>query len=245
MSEFYLPNDSQSILIIGKNGSGKSRAAVWHLAQRDLANSRWVVINHKREELINSIPGAKFKAMDEMPDDEPGVYIYQPRPDFDDDMVTQLLWWVYETENVGVYVDEGYMIVPRDPALNSLYTQGRSKRIPVITLSQRPSRISRFAVSEAAFYQVFQLTDKRDRKTIQEFLPADLDEYMMPQNGNPRILRPYHSIYYDTSGDDPVIMSPVPGDDEILALFQEKLVVPDDENISEDNPEYIGKLKFI
>jgi hypothetical protein len=244
MTEFYLPNDSQSILVIGKNGSGKTRAAVWHLAQHDLENSRWVVINHKREELINTIPGATFMEIGEFPPDENGVYIYQPRPDFDDDFVTQLLWWVYETGNVGVYVDEGYMINPRDPALNSLYTQGRSKRIPVITLSQRPSRISRFAVSEASFYQVFQLTDKRDRKTIQEFLPADLDHFMIPQDGNPRILRPYHSIYYDTSGDEPLIMAPVPGDDEILALFEEKLIVPEDE-FSDDAPENIGKFNFI
>ncbi len=222
MSEFYLPSNSQSILLIGKNGSGKTRAAVWHLAQKDLANATWIIVNHKREAMINSIPGAKFLAMDKRPDKK-GVYIYQPRPDADDDAVTSLLWWIYETENVGLYLDEGYMVSPRDPALNSLYTQGRSKHIPVITLSQRPSRISRFAVSEAAFYQVFQLVDKRDRKTINEFLPLDLDDYMRPQNGAPRILRDYHSIYYDTSGDDPIIMAPVPDDDTILAQFADKL----------------------
>jgi hypothetical protein len=243
--EFYLPNDSQSILLIGKNGSGKTRAAVWHLAQRDLANSRWVIVNHKREELINSIPGATFMEMDKYPPDEPGVYIYQPRPDYDDEAVSRLLWWIYETENVGLYVDEGYMINPREPSLNSLYTQGRSKKIPVITLSQRPARISRFAVSEAAFFQVFNLTDKRDRKTIQEFIPVDLDYYMLPQNGEARLLRPYHSIYYDTSGDEPIVMAPVPGDEEILSIFEEKLVVPESEFIEENQPENIGKFKFL
>lgn len=244
MAEFYLPNDSQSILLIGKNGSGKTRAAVWHLAQHDLANSRWIVINHKREKLINSIPGASFMAMGEYPPDVPGVYIYQPRPDFDDENVTELLWWAYETENVGVYIDEGYMISPKDPALNSLYTQGRSKRIPIITLSQRPSRISRFAVSEAAFYQVFYLVDKRDRKIIQEFMPCDMDGLMRPVDGQPRILQPYHSIYYDTSGDEPVIMAPVPSDDEILSLFADQLIIPEEE-IYSNGPEIIGKIKFI
>lgn len=244
MDEFYLPNDSQSILLIGKNGSGKTRAAVWHLAQRDLENSRWIVVNHKREELINSIPGATFMEMGEYPPDEPGVYIYQPRPEYDDELVSNLLWWVYETENVGVYIDEGYMISPREPSLTSLYTQGRSKRIPVITLSQRPSRISRFAVSEASFYQIFQLTDKRDRKTIQEFVPIELDNFMMPRNGNPRSLLPYHSIYYDTAGDTPLIMSPVPDDNFILSLFADKLIIPNEENL-ENNPENIGKFKFL
>jgi hypothetical protein len=244
MSEFFLPDDSQHILLIGKNGSGKTRAAVWHLAQKDLANSQWVVINHKREALINKVPGAVFLSVDEFPKpDEPGIYIYQPRAEIDDDAVTQILWQVYERENIGVYIDEGTMINPRNPALNSLYTQGRSKRTPVITLSQRPARISRYAVSEATFYQVFQLTDRRDRQTIQEYIPTDLDDFMLPQNGNPRILKPYHSIYFNTYDDEPVIMAPVPDDDTILALIEEKLIVP--EEYSEDTPEFIGKFKFL
>ena len=246
MSEFYLPTDSQHLLLIGKNGSGKTRAAVWHLAQKDLANSKWIVINHKREELINSVPGAKFMNMDTVPkEDENGVFIYQPRPETDDAMVSALLWHVYENERIGVYIDEGTMIHPRDPALAALYTQGRSKKTPVITLSQRPSRISRYAVSEAAHIQVFQLTDKRDRKTIQEFIPIDLDDYMLPQNGNPRVLQPYHSIYYDTYADEPFIMAPVPGDDEILAIFEEKLVVPETEENNELMGDNIVKINIL
>ena len=229
---FKLPSDSQSILLIGKNGSGKTRAAVWHLAQKDLPVSTWVVINHKREKMINSIPGAQFLGMNERPK-KPGIYIYQPRPDFDDEAVTALLWWIYETENTGLYIDEGYMINPRDPALNSLYTQGRSKNVPVITLSQRPSRISRFAVSEAAFFQVFYLVDRRDRKLLQEFIPHSLEALMVPIAGQPRALKDYHSVYYDTSGDEAVIMAPVPGDDEILAIFAEKMQVnPEKEDLA-------------
>lgn len=237
MSEVYLPSNSQSILLIGKNGSGKTRAAVWHLSKKDLANQRWIVINHKQEELINSIPGAEFLDLHEFPK-ENGVYIYQPRPDTDDESVTNLLWTVYKTEAVGVYIDEGYMVRPNDPALNALYTQGRSKRIPVITLSQRPSRISRFAVSEAAFFQIFQITDRRDRKTMQEFVPLDLEAFMVPQDGKPRALPEYHSIYYDTSGDEPLIMGPVPDEDSIMREFAEKLIPPEVE-------EPLAKVKWI
>jgi len=222
MTDFYLPNNTQSILLIGKNGSGKTRAAVWHLSQKDLENERWIVINHKREDLINSIPGAKFLALNEFPK-KSGVYIYEPRPEIDDAAVTALLWHVYEKGNTGVYIDEGYMISPRDAALNSLYTQGRSKKIPVITLSQRPTRISRFAVSEAAFLQVFYLNDKRDRKTIQEFMPIDLDDYLLSQNDKPRLLPEYHSIYYETASEKPLIMAPVPSDGDILGIFENKL----------------------
>lgn len=237
-----LPDDGQSLLLVGKNGSGKTRAAVWHVAQTNVgrhADARsWIVINHKREKMINSIPGAQFVAMDERPVlipkmvdgerklaiKEPGIYIYQPRPEIDDDAVTDLLWWVYETEGIGVYIDEGYMISPRDPALNSLYTQGRSKEIPIITLSQRPSGISRRAVSEATFVQVFRLTDKRDWKTMQEVVPVKLDPYMRPMNGQQRLMPDYHSLYYDTREDDPVIARPVPGDEEIFEQLRVKLI---------------------
>lgn len=237
MTQFYLPNNSQSILLVGKNGSGKTRAAVWHLSKRDLANSTWVVINHKREEMINSIPHAKFMDLQERPR-ENGIYIYQPRPEIDDAAVTELLWWVYEAENIGLYIDEGYMISPRDAALNSIYTQGRSKHIPVITLSQRPMRISRFAISEATFYQVFILNDRRDRKTIEEFMPVSLDRIMTPQiveEGQParRILKPYHSVYYDTREDEAIIMHPVPPDAVILSEIELKLrplSIPQKEN---------------
>lgn len=232
MSEFFLPNDQQSILLVGKNGSGKTRAAVWHLSRKDFDNEIWIVLNHKREELINSIPGAQFLNLNERPDiKKPGLYIYQPRPDFEDQQVTDLMWWIYETENIGLYIDEGYMISPRDPALNSLYTQGRSKHIPVITLSQRPSGISRFAVSEATFHQIFYLVDKRDRKTINSFIPLDLDEYMSPGETGKRALPDFHSIYYDTRGDDPVILQPVPGDDVILQQFAEKLIKPENKSL--------------
>lgn len=235
-----LPEKGHSLLLVGKNGSGKTRGAVWHVAQTDVGRHEdaytWIVVNHKQEEMINSIPGAVFMEMDERPAlinrdgkpcvKEPGIYIYQPLPELDDDNVTQLLWWVYgsNTKAIGVYIDEGYMIPPRNPALNSLYTQGRSKKISVITLSQRPSGISRRAVSEATFVQCFRLTDKRDWKTMQEVVPVKLDPYMRPNNGHQRLLPDYHSLYYDTREDDPVIARPVPGDDEIMEQLRQKLI---------------------
>lgn len=244
MADIVLPDDTQSLFVIGKNGTGKSRAAVWHLSTNDLANTQWIVINHKREEFINGIPGAQFMNLDQFPEpDKKGVFIYQPRPETDDEVVTQLIWKVYHRGNMGVYVDEGYMINPRDPAMTALYTQGRSKRIPLITLSQRPSRCSRFAISEATFYQIFFIVDKRDRKTLEEFVPIDFDDIM----GRPRKLKDYHSIYYDNRDDDPIIMLPVPSDDDIYATFAEKLLIPeqDELNLPPLEDKTPPKLKFL
>jgi len=232
----YLPNDTQSLLVIGKNGSGKTVAAVWHLAQKRIDEYPFVVINHKRDSLVDSIPGAQFVDLNFTPE-KPGVYIYHPMPDHDDAAVTDLLWRVYEKENTGVYIDEGYMLNPRDPALNALYTQGRSKHIPLITLSQRPSRISRFAVSEAAFYQVFYLTDKNDRQRIGEFIPGGIEDYMKGRPGEPRLLPDFHSLYYDVSRNELAIFKPVPPEDQILSVFAQKL----NKNIEKD----LKKSRFL
>lgn len=225
---FKTPNDQQQILVLGQNGSGKSVAAVWHLSLRDFDHEQWIVINHKHDELVDSIPHARVMKLHERPGKkEPGVYIYHPIPGQDDDAVTELMFWVYGRGHCGVYIDECYMINPRDPGLTALYTQGRSKHIPMITLSQRPTMISRFAISEAKFYQVFFLADERDRKLINAFIPGvDLNALMELQvtgNGRTRerALPEYHSVYYD--GKNLIVMTPVPTDEEILAVFEEKL----------------------
>jgi len=221
----FLPDESQHILIIGRNGSGKTRAAVWHLAQKPLDKFPFIVLNHKNESLIDSVPGAQHVKMDFTPK-KPGLYIYHPIPDADDEKVTGLLWRVYQREKMGVYIDEGYMVNPRDHALTALYTQGRSKKTPVITLSQRPSKISRFAVSEAAFHQVFHLVDKRDRETINAFIPVNLETLMKNAAGTQRALPDFHSVYYDVGRNDVRIMAPVPGDELILEKLAEKLKPP-------------------
>jgi len=227
---FKTPNDQQQILVLGQNGSGKSVAAVWHLSLRDFEHEQWIVINHKHDELVDAIPGAKFMKLDERPPKlkgNPGIYIYHPIPGVDDAAVTDLMFWVYARGHCGVYIDECYMINPRDPGLTALYTQGRSKHIPMITLSQRPSLISRFAISEAKFYQVFFLADERDRKLVNAFIPgvdlSSLMEMRVDKSGrtSERELPEYHSVYYD--GRNLLVMTPVPTDDEILAVFEEKL----------------------
>jgi hypothetical protein len=224
MSTLRLPTTKQRILIMGRNGSGKTRAAVWHLSQKDIDKMPWVVLNHKNEELIDSIPGIVIVDDLNFVPKKPGLYAYHPIPDLDDEAVTNLLWKIHAREKCGVYIDEGYMINPRDPALNALYTQGRSKLIPMITLSQRPSRISRFAVSEAEFFQIFQLSDKRDRETVNAFIPYNLDKLMSAEIGEKRLLPEFHSVYYDTSKNQLNIMRPVPSDELILDNFEKKLI---------------------
>lgn len=218
-----LPDNTQRLLIVGRTGSGKSRAAVWHLGMRDWEIHPWIILDYKGEKLFTQLPDAKYVGLDYTPNPKKGgVFIYRPVPERDDDEVEALLWRIHAAENIGVYVDEGYMLDINSHAMAAIFTQGRSKHIPLIMLSQRPTRISRFAVSEADFYQLFELNDKRDRESVNKFIPFDL-ELVMRQNAlQAKLLPDYNSLYFDVSGNKLEIITAVPNDREIIQMFADK-----------------------
>jgi hypothetical protein len=101
----------------------------------------------------------------------------------------------------------------KSKAFDAILTQGRSKRIPVIVLSQRPVWLSRFVFSEASYFQVFWLNDFRDRQTVQSFIPADT-ENRLPD---------FNSLWYDVGRDRVSRMLPVPARTTILETFRERM----------------------
>jgi hypothetical protein len=208
--DFRLPGDTHRIAILGRTGSGKTVAALWHLSKRDLRSRAWVIVDFKTDENINNIQRARHIELGVVPS-KPGVYIVHPRPN----QITELtayLWQLWEKGNIGIYVDEGYMM-GNNEAFEAILTQGRSLHLPMIVLSQRPAWISRFVFSEADFFQVFHLNDKRDRKTVESFIPQSLD-VRLPD---------YHSYYYDVGRDSLRTLAPVPSEGKILASIDEQL----------------------
>jgi hypothetical protein len=207
-----LPTDTQRLTIVGRTGSGKTVAAVWHLSVRSWDQKPWLVYDFKMDDLINDIPGVKHIGTNEVPK-HPGIYAVHPHPD-DFEGVQRQLWKCWEQENIGIYVDEGYMICGvRNPAFRSILTQGRSKHIPVIILSQRPVWLDRFVFSESDYYQVFALNDIEDRKQINRFAYIDIDAK----------LPDYHSWYYDVATDTTEVLLPVPAKDKILETFASRM----------------------
>jgi hypothetical protein len=217
---FVVPNDRQRITIIGKTGSGKTQAAAYLLAHRSYTTQPWIIFDYKYEDLLGSIPGTREIGIDEKVPKHPGLYITHPGP-ADKEAAEAMMWRIWQREHVGVFIDEGYMI-PRDsPAFQAILTQGRSKRIPVIMLTQRPAWVSRFAFSEADYIQCFQLTDRRDQKTVREFMPCPL-EVPLPA--------PYYSWWWDNGRNFKTVLRPVPKENTILdtfhgRLFQRKRVI--------------------
>jgi DNA helicase HerA-like ATPase len=207
-----LPGNTDRLAIVGATGSGKTHAALWHLSMKNYSTVPWVVYDFKGDELINEIEGARHMGMEEKLPEQAGLYVYHPNPSEEDD-VQEHMWRIWKRENMGVYVDEGYMVGNNNKAFRALLTQGRSKHIPVIVLSQRPVWMDRFVLSESGFFQVFRLQHRMDTKKVEEFVPYSLQ----------RRLPEYHSYYYDVGTNQMGVMKPTPDRDAILDTFDMKL----------------------
>ena len=210
-SQPRLPNREQRTAVIGSTGTGKTVASVWLLSQYDIDVHPWVIIDYKTDRLINSIDRAQYVPIGYVPK-KPGVYIVQPIPEVDDDVMDAYLWELWKRENIGIYVDEGTMVTGMG-GFNACLTQGRSKQIPMIVCTQRPVSVSRWLFSEASFYMLFPLTDERDRKTVSSFVPVNLDT-MLPD---------YNSYYYDVGQREVFRFKPVPDEATILDTINDKL----------------------
>lgn len=206
------PSDTQRLAIVGATGSGKTQDALWHLSHRSYDQMPWIIYDYKYDETIVEIPGAQEIAVTDSVPERPGVYIVHPHPAQVSEVEAQM-WNIWENENTGIFIDEGYMIGNNSASFRALLTQGRSKHIPIITLSQRPTWIDRFILSESEFHQVFRLQHKKDLEAVNQFIPHPLKE-RLPE---------YHSYYYDVGADELIVLKPVPSKKEILSTFQKRI----------------------
>jgi len=214
---FRFPTTDQRTVIIGSTGSGKSVLGAHVLSKMPYHKMPFVIIDYKNERLLNSIHYAKQIGLNETPK-RPGVYIMKAIPKSDDEQVENFLWRVLARERVGLFFDEGYM-VPNIASLNAIYTQGRSKHIPVITLTQRPVWLTRFSFSEANHIGYLRLNDREDRKQIRRFVPADNVWDNIMETDLPK----YNARWYDVDQHESFWLRPAPAPDRILQVFDDRL----------------------
>lgn len=193
-------------------------AALWQLSYRSFDRMPWIVFDFKRDDNIAQIGLVLETDVRSDPPTEPGLYVVRPLPD-DNEEVDAFLWKCWENRYTGLYFDEGYMIGNRSRPFRAILTQGRSLRLPMITLSQRPLWMDRFVFSEADMFQVFWLNDSDDRKVVGRYLPKTLDNGQSLDNRLPD----YHSVWYDVGRDYITELQPVPELPVILAQFQKRL----------------------
>jgi hypothetical protein len=211
--DFRLPNNSERVTVVGRTGSGKTVFGMWLLSRSQFDKQPHIVVDYKLDENINAIDRIKEIGLNEKIPTKAGLYIIHPRGSIDEDAVDKWLWNIWATENIGLYVDEGYSI-PDKGGLEAIYTQGRSKHIPIITLSQRPAWISRYVFSEADYYSVFHLNDERDKQTIGRFTPWGTRAKPLPE---------YHSRWFDVKSQSSFYLQPVPKVDEIQNRISDRL----------------------
>ena len=128
------PDDTQRLYIIGKTGGGKSQAGAWHLAHRSWDKMPWTIFDFKDDAMFKNMPHKDIK-LGEVPK-RPGLYRIVAYID-QKEQIDEHLWKIHESENHGVFVDEGLQVSGLT-SVDAINKQGRSKHIPVIFLYQRP-----------------------------------------------------------------------------------------------------------
>ena len=212
---FTLPRSDERVLILGSTGSGKTTMGAWLLSQAPFDEIPYVIIDYKRDDLLNSLDFRRELELNEFPK-EPGLYHIKPNPVSDDDAMEAWLRGIWAQQNVGLFADEALRIpTGRTGAFEGILTQGRALHIPVISLSQRPVDLTRYAFSEANHVAAFNLTDRRDRKKVAEYIPLDEDDLAY--------LPEYHSVWYNVKQRKAYPLAPVPDETIIRQIFFDRL----------------------
>lgn len=216
-AKFRLPGPSNRTTVIGRTGSGKSHFAAWLLSLQNFDEMPWIIVDFKDEhtDIINSIGRIQYLDFNSPLPERPGLYIIKPNT-ADKDELEQWLWKVFYHGYIGLYFDEVFPVGQHNEAFNTILMQGRSKHVPAIVCTQRPSNVSVYCFSEASFYFIFDLTKTSDRKRINEEISA------IPRDYN---LRDYHSYYYDVAKKNKLNVNPAPEADVILANIDAKIPV--------------------
>lgn len=208
----HFPNDTERLAIYGQTGSGKTVKGLWHLEGRSWLKMPWTIFDFKCDPTIAKIPRLEEIDIRKPPPHHAGLYVVRPVPENDDAAVERYLWDVWRDERHGLFVDEAYMMGRTNKGWNAVLTQGRSKRIPVIGLSQRPSWLSPFFMSEANYHEVMHIENPADEERLRQWI-----------RGFQPTARDYHSQYYDVARGRLTSFSPCPDEDEILNRFGDKM----------------------
>ena len=220
MAALRFPNDGHRHAIVGMTGSGKTVFGMSMLSRRSFDKKPWIIFDSKRDKLIRDIPHLnEISLADRKLPRKAGLYVVRPVPGQSED-IEKWLWKLWGQEKTGLFIDEGYSIHPRSPALQAVLTQGRSKRIPVIALSQRPAHVSPFILSESDFISVFYLQTPQDVERVQEYLPHD--KHANPID--PSELPNHHSFWWHGAHREFARFGPCEDENSILNRFDTRKV---------------------
>lgn len=221
LQEFRLPAMTHKLAIYGRTGDGKTVQAAWVLSQAPFDLIPYIIVDFKRDDLLNSTDRIKRISLNDPIPKHPGLYIVHPIAKHDDERVEKFLWNVYRKRRTGLFIDEGFMLPNPSPAWDAILTQGRSLRIPVINLTQRPVWLSRFVTSQADFHSLFPFNDDRDNETVLRFMPREIRNHIAErgEDGLPK----FHSYWFDVERKTWFVMGPAPHPNDITQTLEDRL----------------------
>jgi len=156
----------------------------------------WIIVDSKRDDLIAEIENLEEIRIDKKPPSKRGLYVVRPKvSEMKDGTATGFLYDVWRNEETGLFFDEGYSFDRFDPGIQTIFTQGRSKHIPVIALSQKPAWVSPFWFSESEYKSVFYLDMPADLERIREWMPARTRDPVTGGPIDPYALPDHHSYW--------------------------------------------------
>jgi hypothetical protein len=160
----------QRISVIGPQGSGKTVVEQTLLRQKD----RVLVLDTKQDPKDDwKSVGVPIKKLGKL---RPGRYIWAASKDFITDPDTQSQFFEKQLDNgpLVIGVDEAYhLFLTR--GLRLLATQGRGKRVSLVSCMQRPRSIPLFLLSDANYWVVFNLQLDDDRKSVEKSVGHKID----------------------------------------------------------------------
>lgn len=221
---FRFPRTDEHTAILGCTGSGKTTLAGLVLSKAPFDRMPYIAIDYKGDDMLGSITRIREIGLEEKIPEQPGLYVIRPMPSEIDEM-EDWLWKIWERGNVGLYIDEAYLL-PNKAAIQNILAQGRSLRIPVIAASQRPVTVPRSIFTEASHIAVFRLNDERDRETVARFTPKGM---LYSQKGEEKRLPDFHSFWYsvkDHKSGDPApyhVLRPAPPPEKIVEAINARL----------------------
>lgn len=217
MTSFFLEKGEKGFMV-GQTGSGKSEGMIWQLRHP----SGWpvIIMDTKYEDNFFKLsseehPIEVVHSLDELKN----LLINHPRhwPDYilvrpnateiqSPALLDDYMQYIYDhVRGAYVAVDEAVQLHQGSqllPGYVNLIARGRAREISLLSGSQRPARISRYLISEAKKFYAFFLLDRRDKKTMAEFIP-DFDKL-------PPLPEKYWSYTYFSGDPAARLTKPVP-----------------------------------
>lgn len=197
-------------IIAGKTGSGKSHLANFLLLQ---AGGQWVILNPKHTKAYSSLPdsvtleGFDFKKMERalFKDNKRFVIINPTNLQATKENMDLFVAYMHEQyTHIGLVVDELYTLHNNGVAGSGLIgylTRGRELKQSFLGLTQRPTWISQFLLSESDYVGGMRLQLEKDRKRMAESTGSAKFLVQLPN---------FEWLWYDSRAETVRHVGPVP-----------------------------------